>query len=82
MSPRLYPVISGEALIRKLERTYGYEVVRQKGSHIRIRTYVGGKHSLTIPGHRELDIDTLDGIVAEVARHQGVDRSHVIEKLF
>ena len=82
MSPRRYPVISGKGLIRKLGQAYGYEIVRQKGSHIRVRTTIGGKHSLTIPDHRELDVGTLDGIVAEVARHQGVDKSHVIETLF
>ena len=35
MSPKL-PVISGEELIRVL-RKFGYEVVRQKGSHVRLR---------------------------------------------
>jgi len=35
MSPKL-PVISGEDLIRVL-RKFGYEIARQKGSHVRLR---------------------------------------------
>lgn len=35
MSPKL-PVVSGQEAIRVLERL-GYEVVRQRGSHIRLR---------------------------------------------
>jgi predicted RNA binding protein YcfA (HicA-like mRNA interferase family) len=69
MSPRRLPVISGRELIGKLGHVYGYEIVRQRGSPIRIRTYLGGKHSLTIPDHKELDRGTLSGIIDEVARH-------------
>lgn len=49
MNPRRYPVISGRELIRRLSKAYNYEIIRQKGSHIRIRTYEKGRHSLTVP---------------------------------
>jgi predicted RNA binding protein YcfA (HicA-like mRNA interferase family) len=35
MSPKL-PVVSGDKLIRALGK-FGYVVVRQKGSHVRLR---------------------------------------------
>jgi len=41
-----------------------------------------GKHSLTIPDHKELDVGTLNGIINAVARHFGVDKQDVIAKLF
>ncbi|HID86646.1 MAG TPA: type II toxin-antitoxin system HicA family toxin [Anaerolineae bacterium] len=82
MSPRRLPVISGRGLIRKLSQAYGYEIVRQKGSHIRIRTYLGGKHSLTTPDHKELDRGTLSGIIDEVARHFGTEKEDVVRSLF
>lgn len=53
MSPKL-PVISGRQAARAFERI-GYEVVRQRGSHIRLRDDQNPKHlPLTIPDHREL----------------------------
>jgi predicted RNA binding protein YcfA (HicA-like mRNA interferase family) len=35
MTPKL-PVVSGDDLVRVL-RKFGYEIVRQKGSHVRLR---------------------------------------------
>jgi len=34
--------------------SFGYEVVRQRGSHIRLRDPSGRRQPLTIPDHREL----------------------------
>lgn len=48
--PRL-PQISGRSLIRLLV-SLGYEVVRQKGSHVRVRKRNElGEHNLTVPDH-------------------------------
>ena len=53
MSPKL-PVVSGQEAIRVFER-FGYEVVRQRGSHIRLRhPRDPQKRPLTIPDHRTL----------------------------
>ncbi len=82
MSPRKYPVISGRELIRRLEKAYGYEIIRQRGSHIRIRTYIGGKHSLTVPDYKELDRKIVDGILTAVARHRGLSKKEIIDELF
>ena len=53
MSPKL-PVLSGEDLIRILEK-FGYVRVRQKGSHVRLRHSTdAGRKPLTVPLHKTL----------------------------
>jgi predicted RNA binding protein YcfA (HicA-like mRNA interferase family) len=48
MNPKL-PVVSGRQAIRALEHV-GYEVVRQRGSHIRLRDENDPEHlPLTVP---------------------------------
>lgn len=46
---------------------FGYEVVRQRGSHVRLRTMEHGEHSITIPNHEPVHIGTLAGIIKDVA---------------
>ncbi len=53
MSLRI-PVVSAKETIKVFEKI-GYEVVRQKGSHIRMRDYSNPHHQpLTIPNHKNL----------------------------
>jgi len=53
MSPKL-PTISGRKAIAVFENI-GYQVVRQKGSHIRLRDDRSPDHKpLTIPDHKAL----------------------------
>jgi predicted RNA binding protein YcfA (HicA-like mRNA interferase family) len=60
--PRL-PQVSGRSIVRLL-RSLGYEVVRQKGSHIRVRkTSHLGEHNLTVPDHNTLAKGTLNDIL-------------------
>ena len=73
--------LTGLELIKKLE-VYGYKVVRQKGSHIRIETWINGKHSETIPNHRPMRIGTLSKILSNIATHHGMARQELAEKLF
>jgi len=62
MSPKL-PVISGEDVIRVL-RKFGYAVVRQKGSHIRLRNESDpARLPVTVPMHKELAKGTLKNIL-------------------
>ncbi len=63
--------VSGDRLIRMLERL-GYEVLRQKGSHVRLRHPGPPLHLVTIPKHDPLKAGTLHGILAEVAMMQGI----------
>lgn len=62
MSPR-QPVVSGERLIKVL-RKEGWEVVRQRGSHVRLKK-PGRRHALVVPLHRELRRGTLAGILRD-----------------
>lgn len=53
MSPKL-PVISADDLVRALEK-FGYVVVRQKGSHIRMsHSSDPQRKSITVPRHKTL----------------------------
>ena len=48
------PLISGDKAVKCFERL-GYEVVRQRGSHIRLHhNFDKSKHPLTIPRHKVL----------------------------
>ena len=81
MSPRRYPQLSARELIGALGRVYGYEIVRQRGSHIRIRTEQKGRHSVTVPNHNPVQTGTLAGILTDVAEHFGVDEDEVLSRI-
>ena len=81
MSPRLPRDVSGTELASRLE-IFGYVVTRQKGSHLRLTTQVGGEHHVTVPNHESLRTGTLNGVLKDVAEHAGVTRDAVVEKLF
>ncbi len=46
----------------------GYEVLRRRGSHVRLRHPGPPAHLITVPRHSSLKTGTLHGILAEVAR--------------
>jgi len=48
------PVVSGRQVVRVLERI-GYRVVRQRGSHIRLRDEANPDHPpVTVPDHKTI----------------------------
>ena len=59
--------VSADRLIRALEHL-GYCVIRQKGSHVRLRHEGPPAHAITVPLHNPLKTGTLHGILSEVAR--------------
>ena len=73
--------LSGEDLA-KLLRKFGYQVVRQKGSHIRLSTEIPKEHHITIPNHAPLKIGTLSAILSDVAEHRGLLKEEVVRLLF
>jgi len=74
--------LGGEELAARLGE-YGYQVVRQTGSHIRLTsTYKGTEHHLTVPRHKPLRVGTLNGIVNEVAAYFEMDKQNLIDDLF
>jgi len=78
---RLPRDLSASDLIARLAR-YGYQVTRQRGSHIRLTTQEQGEHHLTVPDHDVLRIGTLSGILSDVAEHFGLSRDEILEGLF
>jgi len=72
--------VSGASLIAALE-SLGYHVVRQKGSHIRLKHDDPPAHLITIPLHNPLKTSTLHDIVAEVARMRCVTVRSIAEML-
>ncbi|MBI5022587.1 MAG: type II toxin-antitoxin system HicA family toxin [Candidatus Magasanikbacteria bacterium] len=57
--PKL-PILSGEKVIKILEKGFDFEFVSQKGSHIKLRKIVNGKTIATIvPNHKELATGTI-----------------------
>lgn len=58
--PKL-PHISGSEAVRALQQL-GFEVIRQKGSHIVMRR---GSSGCVVPNHREIKIGTLAGIIRQ-----------------
>ncbi len=80
---RLPRDLSGRDLVKQFKRNYGYRVTRTKGSHMTgTRTTDAGRHSVTVPVHRELRLGTLDAIVTDVAAQLGVPKRVVREQLF
>lgn len=73
--------LSGSQFVRAL-RLFGYEVTRQRGSHIRLTTTTNGEHHLTIPMHDDLRLGTLASILDDVATHFGLTRNEVLGRLF
>ncbi len=74
--------LSGHDLAHALRR-YGYEVTRQTGSHVRLKSTIRGTdHSITIPAHQTLKVGTLNAIVSDVATYLEVDRSQLVQELF
>ena len=64
MTPKL-PVISGDELIRALGK-FGYVVVRQKGSHVRLRHPSDPQRlPVTVPLHKEIAFGTLRRILRD-----------------
>ena len=51
--------------------TFGFEVISQRGSHIKLRRFgqAGDRETLIIPDHPELDTGTLRAIVRQASHY-------------
>lgn len=72
--------VSGSALQLSLRRL-GYEVVRQRGSHVRMTTQVNGEHHEVIPQHSPIKAKTLSNILKSIARHHGMSVEELLDEL-
>lgn len=61
--PKL-PILSGEEVVKILQKGFGFQFVSQKGSHIKLRKIAEGTTITTIvPNHKELMTGTLRGVL-------------------
>lgn len=75
------PVVSGEKLLKVLVRL-SYEIVRQRGSHVRLRKpTAAGDHNITVPLHDELAKGTLGDILSQVSIWNGISEDALIEMI-
>ncbi|MDQ6678673.1 MAG: type II toxin-antitoxin system HicA family toxin [Acidobacteriota bacterium] len=72
--------VSAGRVVRALERL-GYEVIRQKGSHVKLRCPGLPAHTVTVPMHNALKTGTLHGILAEVAQMRSITVESLSEML-
>ncbi len=73
--------LSGRELA-KLLRRFGYEVVRQEGSHLRLLSnHRGFPHLITIPDHPELKIGTLRTVIRLVADYLQLESADLVQEL-
>ncbi len=73
--------ISGKEIIKAL-KVFGYEVVRQNGSHIMVTSKRNGEHYLVIPNHNPIKVGTLNGIISQVAQQSQIKKEEVLTQLF
>ena len=63
-------------------RVFGYERVRQDGSHIRLTTEINGTHHITVPNHKPLKTGTLvGGILKPIAVHHRITVEELVRRL-
>ncbi len=74
--------ISGNDLIISLKKN-GYEITRQKGSHIRLSCKLDNTtHHITIPNHNPIKIGTLNNILKDIAETHKKSKKEIISLLF
>lgn len=79
--PRIPRDLTGVELARRLER-FGYGVVRQTGSRMRLTSTVEGReHHQTIPDRAPLKVGTMNSILREVGDFLRLDRSTLLDRL-
>lgn len=72
--------ISATDLIKILNKM-GYEVSRQKGSHIRLTSSNLNNH-ITIPNHNPLKIGTLNNILKDLSGFLKIPKDEILSKYF
>jgi predicted RNA binding protein YcfA (HicA-like mRNA interferase family) len=76
VSPKL-PQVSGQDLVRFLEKL-GYQIIRQKGSHIRLRKIMSiGEHNISIPNHKTIAKGTLNDILTRVSLWNNISKEEL-----
>jgi len=78
--PKL-PQVSGNDIVKLLQHL-GYQVVRQRGSHIRLRKVTPvGEHNITVSAHRVLAKGTLNDILTRVSLWNNIPKKDLIDRV-
>jgi predicted RNA binding protein YcfA (HicA-like mRNA interferase family) len=77
---RLPRGVSADRVIHALEQL-GYRVIRQKGSHVRLRHEGSPRHTITVPLHNPLKTGTLHGILSEIAVMRSITMESITDLL-
>jgi len=78
--PKL-PRVSGNKLVGLLQ-SLGYEVIRQRGSHIRLRKDTPlGEHAITVPAHKVLAKGTLSDILTRISLWNNIPKESLLRRL-
>lgn len=78
--PRL-PVVSGRELVAFMQ-SFGYAVVRQRGSHIRLEMRNDrGVWAETVPDHKEVANGTLRSVLRRISQATAIEVDELIERL-
>ncbi|MGD0910950.1 MAG: type II toxin-antitoxin system HicA family toxin [Terracidiphilus sp.] len=72
--------VDGTQLVKALS-ALGYEVTRQKGSHIRVTTQRDGENHEVIPCHRPIKAGTLASMLKHIAAHHGISVQDLLKML-
>ena len=74
--------ISANLLIIKLQM-YDYQIVRKKGSHIRLKSDIMGKtHYITNPDKISIKVGTLNSILKDISIYLKISKEELIQSLF
>lgn len=74
--------LSGIQLVALLGRLYGYTLIRQRGSHMRLQSdYMGYTHRITVPDHNPMRVGTLNRILGDVDDYLEMDRAELVREL-
>ena len=72
--------VNGPQLVKALG-ILGYQVTRQKGSHIRVTTQRDGENHEVIPSHSPIKTGALSGILRHIAAHHRLSVDALLEML-
>jgi predicted RNA binding protein YcfA (HicA-like mRNA interferase family) len=73
--------VSSQRFIRHLERNWGYQFSRQKGSHIIVTTSTPMRHSLPVPQRAAIGPGLLHSLLKQVATAKATSVDAIAEGL-
>jgi len=75
------PQVSGEDVV-KLLLSLRYQVIRQRGSHIRLTKVTRlGEHNITVPAHKVVAKGTLSDILSTVSLWNSIPKEELLRRL-